>query len=155
MQNSQILLPLNDILTVKSAARSRCVCKTFKLYIKVKNYSFYRIFKQLEINKETIITMMFETDQEFIEQDNVEDFYYDIKNHKYGSFIKEYVINSYFNYVVDFVDSIHDQGLHNFVHGEIMQCACDYIVLIFNYKPLQGVLIELCIDEISKFNINV
>ena len=145
MQNSQVLLPLNDVFTVKSAARMRCVCKTFKFYIKVKNYSFYRIFKQLDFKKETIIKMIFETDQQFIKQDDIEDFYYHIGNHKYGYFIREYVLNNYLNYILEFVDSIYDQGLHNFVNGEIMQCACDYIVLIFNYKPLQGVLIELCI----------
>jgi hypothetical protein len=150
MQNSQLLFPLNDVLTVKSAARMQCVCKTFKLYIKVKNYSFYRIFKQLEINKETIVKMIFETDQEFIEQDDIEDFYYHIGNHKYGYFIREYVVNNYLNYILEAVDSIHDQGLHNFDNGELMQYTCDYIVLLFKYKPLQGVLIELCIDEINK-----
>lgn len=150
MQNSQILLPLNDVLTVKSAARMLCVCKTFKLYIEVKNYSFYRIFKQLDFKKETIIKMMFKTDQEFIEQDDLEDYYYNIENHKYGNSIREYVINNYLNIILDFVDSIHDQGLHNFGNIELMQCACDYIVDIFDYKPLQGILVELCIDEINK-----
>ena len=32
--------------------------------------------------------MMFKTDQEFIEQDDLEDYYYNIENHKYGILVE-------------------------------------------------------------------
>lgn len=151
MQNPQLLSPLNEILTVKSAARMQCVCKTFKIYIKVKNYSFYRIFKQLDFNPETIIKMFFELDKDFIIQDDFEPFYYPIAHHMYGNYIKNYILDGNFMYIIyDFVDSIHDQGLNNFTNDEILQCACDYILDFFDYKPLQGLMVELCMMEINK-----
>ena len=59
MENIQVLLPLNNILTVKSAAILRTVSKICKNYVKVKDYSFYKIFKQLNLSVDSVIKLVF------------------------------------------------------------------------------------------------
>ena len=146
MENTQILLPLNKILSVKSAAILRTVSKICKNYIKVKNYSFYKIFKQLDLSIDSVIKMVFETDQDFINEDEYEDYFLSIKNHKFGDKLKELVLNSkYFYCLEEFSDFLIDYGDH--LGGTVEQYACEHCLLYTNYKPLQGLLIELCIEK--------
>lgn len=146
MENTQILLPLNKILSVKSAAILRTVSKICKNYIKVKNYSFYKIFKQLDLSIDSVIKMVFETDQDFINEDEYEDYFLSIKNHKFGDKLKELVLNSkYFYCLEEFSDFLIDYGEN--LGGTVEQYACEHCLLYTNYKPLQGLLIELCIEK--------
>ena len=146
MENTQILLPLNKILSVKSAAILRTVSKICKNYIKVKNYSFYKIFKQLDLSIDSVIKMVFETDQDFITEDEYEDYFLSIKNHKFGDKLKELVLNSkYFYCLEEFSDFLIDYGEN--LGGTVEQYACEHCLLYTNYKPLQGLLIELCIEK--------
>ena len=59
MENLSVLEPLNSFLSVKSSARLRAVSKTCKNCIHVKQYSFYKIFKKLDIRPDTILNMLF------------------------------------------------------------------------------------------------
>jgi hypothetical protein len=145
METPDILMALNNKLSVKSGAILRSVSKTIKLYIVVKNYSFYRIFKQLSCYMDNIIEMLFEYDQDFINEEYDEDFYFPIENHILGLKIKEYVLNSnYYWVIMDFADTLININPNDVF--PLYQLACDHCVLYTQYKPLQGLLIELCVD---------
>jgi hypothetical protein len=141
METPDVLMALNNKLSVKSGAILRSVSKTTKFYISVKNYSFYRIFKQL--NFDNIIEMLFEYDQDFVDQDYIEDFYYPIENHKLGPRIKEYILNKYEDIIINFSELL--MNWHD-IYLSLQQMACDYCVIYTQYKPLQGLLIELCVE---------
>ena len=145
MEQLGVLIPLNDYLTVKSASIMRSVSKTFKNYIEVKNYSFYRIFKQLKIDELSIIKMLLNTDQNWLSRDCYDGF---LVFHKYGKKIERYIENTQFymcvvefqekldglweDYPVD-DDNIEDEAYH---HSD------QYT----NYEPLQKILFKLCLD---------
>ena len=145
METPDILMALNNKLSLKSRAIMRSVSKTIKFYIVVKNYSFYKLFKQLNCHVDNVIEMLFEYDQEFVEQDYLEDFYYPIKNHILGLKLKEYILNTQYYYIIrDFVEILNNINFND--HMPLHQLACDYCVMYTQYKPLQGILIELCVE---------
>ena len=145
MENTQILSPLNNVLTVKSAAILRTVSKTCKNYIKVKNYSFYKIFKQLNLSTDSVVKMLFEADTEFTTDDFFETFYLPIEYHKFGEKIKEIVLNSeYYWCIMEFAEELIAYNEDDEPDISRLQLACDHCVLYTSYVPLQGLLIELC-----------
>ena len=149
MDNIQVLLPLNNILTVKSAAILRTVSKICKNYVKVKNYSFYKIFKQLDLSVDSVIKMVFKADEDFITDDEDEDYFILIKNHKFGDKLKEIVINSkYYWCLQEFAEELIQFGQWNMDrYTTLIQVACDHCMRYTDYQPLQGLLIELCVEK--------
>ena len=65
MENCNILISINDSLSLKSQVRLKCVSKTCYKHIIIKNYSCYRIFKKLKISVNRIIRMLYELDNNF------------------------------------------------------------------------------------------
>jgi hypothetical protein len=143
MENCSILICLNDSLSLKSQVRLKCVSKTCYEYIIIKNYSFYRIFKKLKINVNSIIKMLYELDNNFIIKDALESFYYPIENHKYGLEIKNYVLNTYYYLCIhnfkEILEDLNKEEEENFDNILYYHCI-DYT----DYVPLQSLLQELC-----------
>ena len=148
MENIGVLMPLNEILTVKSAAILRTVSKTCKYFVKVKEYSFYKIFKQLDLSIDNVIKMVFEADLHFLDHDKDETFYLSIENHEYGDKLKELVLDSkYYFCLTEFADHITEYNIDT-NDDDFLQIACDFCVLHTPYHPLQGLLIEMCNNNI-------
>jgi len=144
MENSQILQPLNNILTIKQSIILRSVSKTCKLYIKKR--SIYKFFKQLNLSVDNVIKMIFEADQVFIEQESEEDYYLPIELHTFSEQLKKIIFDSkYFYCLEEFSDFLIDYGEN--LGGTVEQYACEHCLLYTNYKPLQGLLIELCVSK--------
>jgi hypothetical protein len=131
MENCNILMSINDSLSLKSQVRLKCVSKTCYKHIIIKNYSFYRIFKKLKISVNRIIRMLYELDNNFIIKDALESFYYPIENHKYGLEIKRYVLNSYYYICIDnfkeIIEDLNEEDEENFKNFLL-------IILITYYK---------------------
>ena len=146
MENIEVLMPLNTVLTVKSASILRAVSKTCKYFIKVKNYSFYKIFKQLDLSVDSVIKMIFEADSHFLDHDHDELYYFPIKFHDFGDKLKEIVLDSkYYFCFQDFADILKNAGIGRTLN----QIACDHCMIYTDYYPLQGLLIEMCVDRES------
>ena len=143
MENSQILQPLNDVLTVKQSIILRTVSKTCKLYIKKR--SIYKLFKQLNLSVDNVIKMIFEADQVFIEQESEEDYYLPIELHTFSEQLKKITYSKYFVCLEEFSDFLIDYGDH--LGGTVEQYAYEHCVHFTDYKPLQGLLIELCVSN--------
>ena len=153
MENSQILYPLNDILTVKSAARLCCVSRIMVKYIKPKNYSFYKIFKQLNFSNNFIILLLFNSDQQFIELSAQEEYFYPIESHKYEIEIKSLLYKKYDTCVSAFLEDIVDleDDFFDVFHHAVIHCAT-----YTDNKLICGTLSEMCCDifEINRFHTN-
>ena len=151
MEHPDVLMGVNNILTIKSAAIMRTISKTFKYYIKVKEYSFYHIFKHLSVNEDSIIEMLFNYDSDFVEQDDLEDYFFPIENHTIGPKIKEYIINksTYYQCIMDFAEALIDGSyyLNQYHPHPLYELACTHCMLFTDFKPLQGLLIELCVEK--------
>jgi hypothetical protein len=145
MDTLDVIFPLNGYLSVKSSSRLKCVSKFFKMYIIVKEYSFYRIFKQLNITTELIIETLFESDKNFVNREAEEIYYYPIKKHKHGLNIKEYVKKSSYRWCIfDFAETlVTNDDPDYFIHDMISHHCQVYT----EYSPLQGLLYELCCEE--------
>lgn len=154
MENLEVLSPLNNVLTVKSAAILRCVSKITNYYIKPKEYSFYKIFKKLySFNfRVDIVDMLFESDQIYLDNFDSEEYFYPIENHYRGKQIKEYVYKYYYQCISDF--------LHNFNNfSEAKNAGLDLLITIAdhcgdyddNSRLLCGILIELCLEEYNNY----
>ena len=148
MENSQLLVPLNEALTVKSAARMRAVSRTLRDNIIVKKYSFYKKFQKLEISSRKIIELLFNFDPEFVELDDPADFYTPIEHHVLGNRIAQFIhFTEYYWIVVDFSYIATDQDPDD--DRSLVQAACDHVMTYTDYQPLQGLLIEMCVNEYS------
>jgi hypothetical protein len=144
MEQLGVLIPLNDYLTLKSATIMRSVSKTFNKYIEVKKYSFYRIFKQLEINELSIIKMLLNSDQNWLSNDCYDGF---LVFHKNGKKIEKYIENTQFYMcVVEFQEKLDglwdDYPVDEFIEDEAYHHSDQYT----NYEPLQKILFKLCLD---------
>ena len=135
MENPIILLPLNERLSVKSAAILCCVSKTTRVYIKPKNYSFYRIFKQLDLKQINVIKMLFESDPN----------YSHISLHKNITGISRYIMRTRYTQCVSDLEILLKEGLHTafiFIHFIDMHCQ-----LYTSYRPLQELLKQQCYNK--------
>ena len=145
------MVSMNNYLSIKSAARLRSISHIFKDFIIVKKYSFYRIFKQLTFSPDEIIKMLFKSDKLFLENESDELYFLSITNHKYGFKLKEYVLNTvYYWCIMDFAEVLaedHIQTNNISVNDAIYELACIHTEMYTDYKPLQGLLIELCCNE--------
>ena len=146
MENPQIISPLNEVLTVTSAARLRAVSRMFRSLVIVKKYSFRSRFLKLEITSENITKMLFEYDQDFVENDDPIQYFSPIKNHILGERMKRYIECSENYWVIPDFEYTFDQfdpesGIL------LIQLICDHVLEYTDYHPLQGLLIEMCLDE--------
>ena len=144
MDDLQVLLPLNNYLSVKSAARLRCVSTITRDVIKLKNYSFYNIFKQLDLSPEYVIKMLFESDKQFVFYHEHAVFYMPISRHKYGKGIKEYIKVRFYNCINSFNERLkrYPPTRHKNLHMDARDHAFDYT----SYRPLRFLLTELCLN---------
>jgi hypothetical protein len=135
MENPIVLLPLNERLSVKSAAILCCVSKTTRMYIKPKNYSFYRIFKQLDLKQITVIKMLFESDRN----------YSHIGFHKNIKGIIRYITRTRYGQCVSDLELLINEGVHTgfvYIHFIDMHCR-----LYTSYVPLQELLKQQCYNK--------
>ena len=149
LDNYTIIIVMNYYLTYKSQLALSFVSKDFKNYIILKKYSFYNKFKHIlrNVNKEKIIKILFESDQQFIEDEVYFPLYYDINNHKYGTEIREYIIKTkYFQYILKFIRKYKHKNIKK---NKLQDLALGYGQLYSNYRPLQGLLIQMCIESIN------
>ena len=143
-------MAIDNHLSVKSTARLRCVSKTTEKYITPKKYSFYSIFKRLDLSPNSIIKMLFETDKEFINEVYYRYPFYPIKNHKYGYGIQQYITyTSDYMCIWDFYELISDFNHENYGF-ELLELAYDHCSHYTSYKPLRGLLTEMCVCEYTK-----
>ena len=143
MENYEILLAIDNVLSVKSSAVLRSVSKITREYITLKKYSFYKIFKQLKTTEDLIIIMLFKSDPSFLSIET--DYYYSIEYHKYGKGIKEYVINStFYQCVKDFIQANFEYQYYDYQIVELIKEHCEMYSI---YKPLLSLLIQLCYEE--------
>ena len=145
MDDLQILIALNNYLSVKSAARLRCVSKTTEKYITPKKYSFYSIFKKIDLSSDNIIKMLFESDKVFIEYQKNEELYLPIKYHRFSNTILKYVlsVNYYYYCLLLFSEYLIESNDNNLDIEEMAKIHCEEYT---DYKPLLGILIECCVD---------
>ena len=144
MNTPKVLIPLNKILTVTSAARLRAVSKITKIYIDVKQYSFYKIYKKLDLSPESVANMLFHLDPLFIMIAHVfisvnEQSYYPINNHRYCDVIKQYIFKKYYFCFQYFEEIVYNEFTSL---QEISDHCRMYTSNIFIY----GTLFELCLD---------
>ena len=145
LNNYNVMLTMNNYLSVKSAINLRCASHIFKDFIIVKK--FYHIFKQLNCSVDNVIKMLFNADPLFIEQEKNDAYFYNILFHKYGYKIKDYVLNTKYRYhwcIVDFAQILIDETPEE--NSTLLELACIHCCEWTNYSPLQGLLIELCVN---------
>ena len=144
METPEVLIPLNKVLTVTSAARLRAVSKIIKMYIDVKEYSFYKIYKKLDLSSECVVNMLFHLDPLFITIAHdficLDEFsYYPINNHTYCDVIKQYLFKKYYFCFQYFEEIVYNEFTSL---QEISDHCRMYTSNIFIY----GTLFELCLD---------
>jgi hypothetical protein len=150
LENQQILVPLNTALTVKSGARLRAVSRSCRDYIQVKEYSFYKIFKQLDFSFDTVLRMWFNTDRLYLQEDEYEPYYFPIEMHTHGTYIKKRVLESYYFWcLAEFAEELiaYNDNQEHEDPLDILQLACDHCSNYTEYKPLVGLLIQLCNEQ--------
>ena len=143
MENT--IVCIHDYLSVKSQARMRSVSKFFKKYVVVKEYSFYKVFKHLKTDIDTVIKMLFDYDQNFIALDNEMEFFTPIKNHILGHKFKYFIqCTDYYWAIPEFEYSASEYTEEEY---PLVERACDHVLEYTDYQPLQGLLIEMCMDQ--------
>jgi hypothetical protein len=153
MNSPDVLMPLNNYLTIKSAARMRATCKCVKWYIKVKDYSYYPIFKKLKIDHLSVIKALLSTDPGWLDENSSDDSGQIINYHKHGFEIKKYIENTQFYMcIMEFKEKLDDElivddGLDFYIPGQTIEEHCnDYT----DYYPLYEILITMCYDLLKE-----
>ena len=148
MENT--IVCIHDYLSVKSQARMRSVSKFFKDNIVVKKYSFYQKFKKVKdtICRCAFIEMIFEMDQEFINDEMLYAVYYPIENHKYGDNLKDYIKSSgLYSCILHFEEVVEAHGKEP--DFDLVNEICDHCEEYTKYRPLQSALIQICYEQHS------
>ena len=153
MDNYEVLLAIDNVLSVKSSAVLRTVSKITKQYITPKKYSFYKFFKQLNFDKDLIIKMLFNSDPVFIKIKT--EYYFPIEYHKYGNQIKEYVLNTvYYWCIQDFSETLADFEYENYGYS-LIELIKEHCEIYCDYSPLLNLLIQLCYEEYNPVKIQI
>ena len=150
MNTSGVLTPLNEYLTIKSAAILRSVSKSTQYCIKVKEYRYYRIFKKLKTDQLSIIKMLLNSDPTWLEYLAGYYIHENINFHKYGNRIKEYVENTeYYMCVMEFKETIRQHFDENEdITVEQLNIALDNHCNDYtDYEPLFELLVVMCYEE--------
>jgi hypothetical protein len=151
MEQLGVLIPLNDYLTVKSAAILRVVSKTCKNYIEVKKFSFYSLFKKLEIDELNVIKMLLKSDKVWMDHNSVNFGTDSINIHKHGNEIKRYIERTeFYDCITDFEKKLDEELIISdpsdfyFPGHTIDEHCADYT----DYYPLYEILITICYEKI-------
>lgn len=146
MESPDLLMPLNGYLTIKSAARMRAVSKCTRWYIKVKDYSYYPLFKKLRINHLSVIKALLSTDPGWLDDNSNDDGGEIINFHKHGFEIKKYIENTQFYMcIMEFKEKLDECEVY--LPGETIEEHCnDYT----DYYPLYEILITMCYDMLKE-----
>ena len=146
-----VIEPLCDTLSLLSQVRMRAVSRIFRDTIIVKKYSWYQHYKKIKENivRENLITIIFQMDRVFIEDEEHEAVYHPIENHLYGSTLKNFIKSSNWYCCVEDFSEVLDQ------HGKeedfsLIEEICDHCEIYTGYRPLQSALIQFCIEEFVK-----
>ena len=143
MDNPSVLIPINDYLSIKSQARLRAVSKTCKNCIHVKQYSFYKIFKKLDIRPDTVLIMLFKLDENFLFlSDEAEFYYYPIKYHTHCNIIVKYALKYYSDCIrgLPYYIKTLDQYIFS-----ILETASQHCAFYSDEILIHGLLVELCL----------
>jgi len=148
LDNYTIIIILNHFISYKSQLCLSLVSKDFKNYIILKKYSFYQNFKKIlrNINKKLLIEILFESDEEFVQNEIYFPIFYNIKNHKYGNNLKNYVLNYKFYCIIKFKKKINKKIKNNKKINDLENYASNHCQWYSTYRPLQGLLTQLCLD---------
>ena len=147
-----ILVPLNNFLTIRSAARLRAVSKLTRYYIKVKDYNYYPLFKRMKFTKTDLLKLVIRTDRNWLKLESNAKYFYDINFHKHGKNIKEYVskLNNC-QFCIEFLKNKLNNKLNNnhFIEKDaFIYFHC--IDFVRNFT-MCGIFSQLCIE---KYNLN-
>lgn len=143
-----IVYPLNDRISLVSQARMRSVSKFFRDTIILKKYSWYHHFKKIKENicKENLISIIFEMDQQYIQDEELYAVYLPIENHLYGSNLKHFIkLSDWYCCVIDFGEIMKVHGKEE--DFDIVEEVCNHCEVYTEYRPLQSALIQLCFEE--------